>query len=175
MSCEWRSRGCRKSVKRWHMRWTWTWIRGCHSGRQTRSFTKIFTLDSRASFFPRRHDLLHPVSSVDCSLLTVVSHSGIFRIYWHFRSDMSTYSSKPVDGSSYMRGKWTISPPWSAPLSAALWFDIYIYICTFILCFVDRASQYNRVEKNHLDAQLILSIFRQPLCVSRVSRPNIRS
>ena len=28
------------------------------------------------------------------------------------------------------------------------------------LCFVDRASRYNRVKKNQLDAQLILSIFR---------------
>ena len=28
------------------------------------------------------------------------------------------------------------------------------------LCFVDRASRYNRVKKNQLDAQLILSTFR---------------
>ena len=42
------------------------------------------------------------------------------------------------------------------------------------LCFVDRASRYNRVKKNQLDAQLILSIFRQPLHVSGVSRPIIR-
>jgi len=32
----------------------------------------------------------------------------------------------------------------------------------------------NRVKKNQLDAQLILSIFRQPLHVSGVSRPIIR-
>jgi hypothetical protein len=43
-----------------------------------------------------------------------------------------------------------------------------------MLCFVDRASRYNRVKKNQLDAQLILSIFRQPLHVSGVSRPIIR-
>jgi hypothetical protein len=43
-----------------------------------------------------------------------------------------------------------------------------------ILCSVDRASQYNRVKKNQLDAQLILSIFCQPLHVSDVSRPIIR-
>ena len=30
----------------------------------------------------------------------------------------------------------------------------------FFLCFVDRASRYNRVKKNQLDAQLILSTFR---------------
>ena len=42
------------------------------------------------------------------------------------------------------------------------------------LGFVDRASRYNRVKKNQLDAQLILSIFRQPLHVSGVSRPIIR-
>jgi hypothetical protein len=30
------------------------------------------------------------------------------------------------------------------------------------LCFVDRASQYNRVKENQLDAQPILSIFRNP-------------
>ena len=43
-----------------------------------------------------------------------------------------------------------------------------------ILCFVDPASRYNRVKKNQLDAQLILSIFLQPLHVSGVSRPIIR-
>jgi hypothetical protein len=40
--------------------------------------------------------------------------------------------------------------------------------------FVDRASRYNRVKKTQLDAQLFLSIFRQPLHVSAVSRPIIR-
>ena len=43
-----------------------------------------------------------------------------------------------------------------------------------ILCFVDRASRNNRVKKNQLDAQLILSIFHQPLRVTGVSRPFIR-
>ena len=38
-----------------------------------------------------------------------------------------------------------------------------------ILCFVDRASRYNRVKKNQLDAQLIFSTFPQPLHVSGVS------
>ena len=42
------------------------------------------------------------------------------------------------------------------------------------LCFVHRASWYNRVKKNQLDAQLTLSIFRQPLHVSGISRPIIR-
>jgi len=45
---------------------------------------------------------------------------------------------------------------------------------SFILCFVDCASEYNRVKKNQLDAQLILSIFYQPLHVSGISRPTIR-
>ena len=36
------------------------------------------------------------------------------------------------------------------------------------------ASSYYRVKKNQLDAQLILSIFREPLYVSGVSRPIIR-
>ena len=44
----------------------------------------------------------------------------------------------------------------------------------WILCFVDRASRYKRVKKNQLDAQLILSIFRQPLHVSGISRTIIR-
>ena len=39
--------------------------------------------------------------------------------------------------------------------------------------FVDRASRYNCVKINLLDAQLILSIFRQPQHVSGVSRPII--
>jgi len=53
---------------------------------------------------------------------------------------------------------------------------IYTYTCTLIntyiiyitfLCFVDRASRCNRVKKNQLDAELILStrIFRQALHV----------
>jgi hypothetical protein len=45
----------------------------------------------------------------------------------------------------------------------------------WILCFVDHASRYNRVKKNRLDAQLILSIFRKHLHVSGISRPIIRS
>jgi hypothetical protein len=48
-------------------------------------------------------------------------------------------------------------------------------MCTdLILCFIDRSSRYNRIKKNQLDAQLILSIFRQPLHVSGVSSPIIR-
>ena len=35
-------------------------------------------------------------------------------------------------------------------------------------------SKISRVKKNHLDTQLILSIFRQPLHVSGLSRPIIR-
>jgi len=42
-----------------------------------------------------------------------------------------------------------------------------------ILGFVDRESRCNRVKKNQLDVQLILSIFRQTLHVSVVSRPII--
>jgi hypothetical protein len=56
---------------------------------------------------------------------------------------------------------------------------IHVYVLvtfTFqhILYFVDRASRYNRVKKNQLYAQLILSMFRQPLHVSGVSRSIIR-
>lgn len=39
-------------------------------------------------------------------------------------------------------------------------------------CFADRASLYSRVKKTQLDAQLILSTFRQHLHVSGVSRPS---
>jgi len=31
---------------------------------------------------------------------------------------------------------------------------------SYFYCFVDRASRYNRVKKNQIHAQLILSIFR---------------
>ena len=48
------------------------------------------------------------------------------------------------------------------------WCIIVLYKSIF-LCFVDRASRYNRAKKNQLDAQFILSIFRQPLHVSGVS------
>ena len=40
-----------------------------------------------------------------------------------------------------------------------------------LLCFVDRASRYNRIKKNQLDAQLILSMFRQPVRVGLDSNP----
>jgi len=42
------------------------------------------------------------------------------------------------------------------------------------LCIVDRASRCNRVKKTELDAQLILSIFRQPVHVSGISGIIIR-
>jgi len=42
------------------------------------------------------------------------------------------------------------------------------------LCFVDRASRYNCVNKNQPDAQLILSIFHQSVHVLGVSRLIIR-
>ena len=44
----------------------------------------------------------------------------------------------------------------------------------YFLSFVDRASRYNRVNKNQLNAHLILSILRQPLHVAGVSRPIFR-
>jgi len=43
-----------------------------------------------------------------------------------------------------------------------------------VSCSVDRAYRYNPVKKNQLDAQLILSIFCQPLHASGVSVPIIR-
>ena len=45
---------------------------------------------------------------------------------------------------------------------------------SYFLCSVNSSSPYNCVKKNQHDAQLILSIFRQPLHVSGVSRPIIR-
>ena len=54
--------------------------------------------------------------------------------------------------------------------------NIYITISplTFlhILCFVDRASRYNRVKKYKFDTQLILSTFRQPLHVRAYLGPS---
>jgi len=44
----------------------------------------------------------------------------------------------------------------------------------FFKFFVHRASRNNRFKKNQLDVQLILSIFRQPVHVSDVSRATIR-
>jgi len=49
----------------------------------------------------------------------------------------------------------------------------YISFVLF-LCFVDRDSRYNYAQKKQFDAQLILSIFRQILHVSDISRPIIR-
>jgi hypothetical protein len=51
-----------------------------------------------------------------------------------------------------------------------------VHFMFYVLCFVDRASWYNRVNKNQLtcNAQIILGIFRQPLHVLGVSRPIIR-
>jgi len=50
----------------------------------------------------------------------------------------------------------------------------YLKCYFFQKCFVDHASRYNRVKKTQFDAQLILSIFRQTLHVSGVTRPIIR-
>ena len=44
----------------------------------------------------------------------------------------------------------------------------------YFLCFFNPVSRFNRVKKNKLEAQLILSIFRQPLRVSGLSRPITR-
>jgi hypothetical protein len=41
-----------------------------------------------------------------------------------------------------------------------------------VLCFVYRASRYKCVKKNQIDAQHILSTFRQPLHVSGTYRYN---
>jgi len=53
-------------------------------------------------------------------------------------------------------------------------FNIWRQRRQYTLCFVAPASWNNRVKKNQLNAQLILSIFHQPLHVSGVSRPIIR-
>jgi hypothetical protein len=42
-----------------------------------------------------------------------------------------------------------------------LYHEVRLLDSILILCFVDRASQINRVKKNQFDAQLILSIFPQ--------------
>jgi hypothetical protein len=44
----------------------------------------------------------------------------------------------------------------------------------FYFSFVNRASRYNCVKKNYHDARPVLSIFRQPVHVSGVSRVIIR-
>jgi hypothetical protein len=46
--------------------------------------------------------------------------------------------------------------------------------CNIFYVLLTAASRYNHVKKNQLDAQLIHSIFCQPLHVSGVSRPIIR-
>jgi uncharacterized ion transporter superfamily protein YfcC len=51
-----------------------------------------------------------------------------------------------------------------------LFYFILFYLLNINFMFFDRASRNNRVKKNQLDAQLIISIFRQPLHVSVVSR-----
>jgi len=48
------------------------------------------------------------------------------------------------------------------------------HLLEFSLLSVDRVSRYDRVKKNQPDAQLILSILRQHLHVSGVSKPSIR-
>jgi len=55
--------------------------------------------------------------------------------------------------------------------SVSLVSKTYVYK---LLSFADRASRFNRVKKNKIDAQLILSIFHQPLHVLVVFKPIIR-
>jgi hypothetical protein len=64
--------------------------------------------------------------------------------------------------------------PYVEPFTPSAFFVIKIQEFKIFLCFVDRASRNNCVKKNQLDAQLILSIFRQPVHVSGVSRLIIR-
>jgi hypothetical protein len=47
----------------------------------------------------------------------------------------------------------------------SLFYFILFYLLNINFMFFDRSFRYNRVKKNQLDAQLILSIFRQTLHV----------
>jgi hypothetical protein len=58
-------------------------------------------------------------------------------------------------------------------LIVTLLYSFILNIYAF-LCFVDRASRYNRVKKKQFDAQHLLSIFCQPLQVSVLSMPIIK-
>lgn len=58
----------------------------------------------------------------------------VVHLYWHFYLDMSTYSSKPVEVSSYTHGKLIISLLWGAPTLAVLWFDICMHFHVVIVC-----------------------------------------
>ena len=49
---------------------------------------------------------------------------------------------------------------------------LFLLIQHYVLCFEDRASRYNRVNKNQLDAQLILSTFRQDVHVLGLFGPS---
>jgi len=55
-----------------------------------------------------------------------------------------------------------------------LWGSIISVIIQKFYLFFGSASRYNRVKKNQLDAQLFLSIVREPVHVSGVSSPIIR-
>ena len=52
--------------------------------------------------------------------------------------------------------------------------EVFTMLLPISLSFVNHTSRYNRVKKNQLDAQLILSIFRQPRQVSGVNAPVVR-
>jgi len=55
---------------------------------------------------------------------------------------------------------------------AYFWF--LLTTSSIFLYFIDPASRYNRVKETQPDVQLILSIFRERLHVSGLSRPIIR-
>jgi len=74
---------------------------------------------------------------------------------------LNIYSSKQRVDCKYM----------TLHLQAAAYTD-HLQGC--VLCSVERASRYNGVKENQLNAQFILSILRQPLHISGISSPIFR-
>jgi hypothetical protein len=68
----------------------------------------------------------------------------------------SKLSLKKQDNYCYHRSSSVII---SSCCYALLYFWKLLSQIVWVLCFVDPASRYNRVKKNQLDAQLILSIY----------------
>jgi len=79
---------------------------------------------------------------------------------WHFNSAVGILWANCCCCLRFHSGSYIVQFVASSYNIQSVWYRIYIF-----LCFVDHASRYNNVKKKQLDAQLIFSIFCQPLHV----------
>jgi hypothetical protein len=115
-----------------------------------------------------------------CAWLSTVTVASIWKFYdtyvlWYSTVQMkkkATYQIRPQEEDTHKAVAYFVYNM-KRLCTMTEEYEFLVISPSYFLCFVDRASRYNCIEKTQLDAQLILSIFRQPLHVSGISRPII--